>query len=179
MWFIILLAIIAIIVVIAKKSADKAKAEQLERERMEKQKKAEAEAKARKEKYEKITEAEKQQLLKIGGDELLTVTLTAFEKAVKGNAEEMTFLGSITYRFIIENPVKSAYWLQKAVNAGNLDAKFFLGEYYVNGYGVTENSTKGMGMIFDAARSGNKKAIESCIDVGMSVAEMRSIGIPV
>lgn len=177
MWFVIILIVVAVIVIIAKKSADKAKAEQLERERIEKQKRAEAEAKARKAKFEVITEGEKQKL-SAHGEELLSTTINAFNKAIKGDSDAMLFM-AITYQAKIQNASKSAYWMQKSSNAGNTDAMYWLGEFYVSGYGVQENRIKGVSMIMDAAKKGNKQAIQSLKENGMSVAEMRSVGIPV
>lgn len=175
MWFVIILIVVAVIVVIAKKSADKAKAEQLERERIEKQKKAETEAKARKAKFEVITNAEKQKL-STHGEDVLPTTLNAFNKAIKGDADAMLFM-AITYQAKIQNAQKSAYWMQKSSNAGSSEAMYWLGEFYVSGYGVPENRVKGVSMIMDAARKGNKTAIQSLKENGMSVAEMRSVGI--
>ena len=86
---------------------------------------------------------------------------------------------AITYQAKIQNAQKSAYWMQKSSNAGNSDAMYWLGEFYVIGYGVQENRIKGVSMIMDAAKNGNKQAIQSLKENGMSVAEMRSIGIPV
>ena len=177
MWFIIILIVVAVIVVIAKKSADKAKAEQLERERIEKQKKAKEEAKARKAKFEVITDAEKQKL-STHGEDILSATLNAFDKAIKGDADAMLFM-AITYQAKIQNAQKSAYWMQKSSNAGSSEAMYWLGEFYVSGYGVPENRIKGVSMIIDAAKKGNKKAIQSLRENGWSVAEMRSVGIPV
>lgn len=91
----------------------------------------------------------------------------------------MTFIG-YTYRLQLKDSVKSAYWIQKAANAGNLDAKFWLGKYYMHGYGVKENRVKGTSIIIAAAQKGNKLAIESLAeDFHMSKEEMRSNGIPV
>lgn len=177
MWFVIILIVVAVIVVIAKKSADKAKAEQLERERIEKQKRAEAEAKAKKARFEIITDAEKQKL-SAHGEDVLSATLNAFNKAVKGDADAMLLM-AITYQAKIQNAQKSAYWMQKSSNAGSSEAMYWLGEFYVSGYGVSKNRIKGVSMIMDAAREGNKQAIQSLKENGMSVAEMRSIGIPV
>lgn len=177
MWFVIILIVVAVIIVIAKKSADKAKAEQLERERIEKQKKAEAEAKARKAKFEVITDAEKQKL-SAHGEDILSTTLNAFNKAVKGDVDAMLLM-AITYQAKIQNAQKSAYWMQKSSNAGSSEAMYWLGEFYVSGYGVPENRIKGVSMIMDAAKKGNKQAIQSLRENGMSVAEMRSVGIPI
>lgn len=177
MTFIIILIVIVAIVVIAMKMADKAKAEQVEREKIEKQKKAEAEANDRKEKFEVITAAEKQKLSACGED-ILATTLVAFDKAIKGNADAMLFM-AITYQAKIQNAQKSAYWMQKASNSGNAEAMYWLGEFYVSGYGVPEDRYKGVSIIMDAAKEGNKTAIHALKEDGMSVADMRSIGIPV
>lgn len=91
----------------------------------------------------------------------------------------MTFIG-YTYRLQLKDSVKSAYWIQKAANAGNLDAKFWLGKYYMHGYGVKENRVKGTSIIIAAAQKGNKLAIESHLeDFYMYKEEMRFNGIPV
>lgn len=174
MWFVIILIIVAVIVIIAKKSSDKAKAEQLEKERIKKQKKAEADAKA---KFEVITDTEKQKLSAYGED-ILPTTLNAFDKAINGDAEAMLFM-AITYQSKLQNSQKSAYWMQKSSNAGSSEAMYWLGEFYVSGYGVSENRMKGVSMIMDAARKGNKLAIQSLKENGMSIDKMRSIGIPV
>lgn len=177
MWFVIILVVIAVIVVIAKRSADKVKAEQLERARIEKQQKAEADAKAMKAKFETITETEKQKL-STHGEEVLSTTLNAFNKAIEGDADAMLFM-AIIYQSKIQSPQKSAYWMQKSSNAGSSEAMYWLGEFYVSGYGVPENRIKGVSMIMDAAQKGNKQAIQSLKENGMSAAEMRSVGIPV
>lgn len=177
MWFIIILIVVAVIVVVAKKSSDKTKAEQLEREKIERQKKAEAEAKARKAKFEVITDTEKQKLSACGED-ILPTTLNAFDKAIKGDSDAMLFM-AITYQSKLQNPQKSFYWMQKSSNSGNSEAMYWLGEFYVSGYGVSENRVKGVAMIMDSARKGNKQAIQSLKENGMSVAEMRSCGISV
>lgn len=177
MWLIIILIFVAVIVIIAKKSSDKAKVEQLEKERIEKQKKAEADAKARKAKFEVITDTEKQKLSACGED-ILPTTLNAFDKAIKGDADAMLFM-AITYQSKLQNSQKSAYWMQKSSNAGSSEAMYWLGEFYVSGYGVPENRMKGVSMIMDAAQKGNIHAIQSLKENGMSVDKMRSIGIPV
>ena len=176
MWLVIVLIIIVIVVVV-KKSADKAKAEQLEKERIEKQQKAQAEAKARATTYGVMTDTEKQKLSAQGGD-ILSTTLTALDKATKGDADAMLFM-AITYQSKLQNSQKSAYWMQKSSNAGSSEAMYWLGEFYVSGYGVQENRIKGVSLIMDAAKKGNKQAIQSLKDNGMSITEMRSIGIQV
>lgn len=177
MGFVIILIVIAIIVVASKKIADKSQAEQLERERIEKRKKAESEAKAKKLRFEVITEAEKQKL-SAQGEDILSTTLNAFDKATKGDAKAMLLMG-LTYQSKLKNPKKSAYWMQKSSNASDVEALYWLGEFYVSGYGVQENRVKGVSMIMDAARKGNKLAIQSLKENGMSVSEMRSVGISV
>lgn len=179
MWFIVLFVIILIVVAVVaiKNFNDKEnETEKKEKANTENAQKTPAATKARNETYEKITESEKQQLTKLG---VLDATLNAYNKAVKGEAQAMTFLG-YTYKLHLKNPAKSAYWMQKAANAGDLDAKYWLGEYYMNGYGVTENRVKGTGMIIEVAKKGNKLAIESLLEeFHMPKAEMRSIGIPI
>lgn len=174
MEFIIVLIIIAVIIFFAKKQLDKANAEKLERERIERQQKAVAEVKAKKAKFEVITEAEKQKLISRG---VLNATINAFNLAVKGDAEAMLFMG-LTYQQI-QVKSKSFYWMEKSSNAGNSDALYWLGEFYVSGYGVSENRTKGVSMVIKAATKGNKLAIQSLRNNGMTIEEMRSCGIPV
>lgn len=178
MWLLIIIIIAIVVAVFVKKYADKAKQEQIEKAKIEKQRKREAEARANKAKYEVLTETEKQQLVKLGGDELLNVTLDIFNKAIRGNTDAMVFMG-ITYQAKLKNPRKTIYWLQKAADAGNSDGLYWCGECYVSGYGVQENRTKGVSMIIQAASKGSKQAIQSLKENGMTVAEMRSCGIPV
>lgn len=173
----IILIIIIVAVFVAKGYADKAQAEKLERERIEKKKKAEAYARAQKAKYEVLTEAEKE-ILSEDGEERLTVTLNAFDAAVKGDAEAMLLM-ALTYQACIRDEKKSFYWMQKASKAGDMDATYWLGEFYVSGYGVTENRTRGIMYIMDAAKKGNERAIQALKENGMSIAQMRSMGIPV
>lgn len=177
MQFVIILIVVAVIIVIVTKSSDKAQAEQLEKERIERQKKDEAEANAKKAKFEVITDAEKQKLSVCGEDVLLN-TLNAFNKAVKGDSDAMVLMG-LTYQVKLKNPSKTVYWMEKSANTGSSEGLYWYGECFVSGYGVPENRIKGVSMIMDAARKGNKQAIQSLKDNGMSVAEMRSIGIPV
>lgn len=176
MEFIIVIVIIGVIVFFVKKQADKAKAERLERERIERQQKSAAAAKSKKAKFEVITEAEKQRLAKLG-DSQLNSAVNAFKLAVNGDAKAMLFMG-ITYQQI-QVSSKSFYWMEKSANAGNSEALYWLGEFYVSGYGVQANRTKGVSMIMQAATKGNKLAIQSLKENGMSVEEMRSCGIPV
>jgi len=178
MWIVALIVIVVIIGVVVKKFADKAEQEKLEQEKIERKKRAAAEAASKRQKYEKITESEREQLKKCG-DEVLNAALNAFNASIKGDATAMTLLG-YTYRLHLKDSVKSAYWIEKAANAGNLDAKHWLGKYYMHGYGVTENRVKGTSIIIAAAQKGNKLAIE-CLseDFNMSKAEMRSNGISV
>lgn len=177
MWFIIILIIAVVIIFILKKRSDKIYAEQLEQEKIEQRKKAAEKAKIQKSKLEVITEAEKQKL-SAQGENILSTTLNAFDKATKGDTTAMLLMG-ITYQAKIQNPQKAAYWMQKSSNAGNVDALYWLGEFYVSGYGVQENRVKGVSMIIDAAKKGNKDAIQSLKENGMSLSEMRSVGIPV
>lgn len=174
---IVVLIIVAVIIVVVKKATAKAKTKQLEREKIEKQKKAELEAKAQKAKFEVITDAEKQKL-SADGEEVLSTTINAFNMAIKDDSDAMLFM-AITYQSKIQNSQKAAYWMQKSSNAGNSEAMYWLGEFYVNGYGVQENKTHGVWLIMESARKGNKQAIQSLKENGMSVDKMRSVGIPV
>lgn len=126
-----------------------------------------------------ITYEEKQTLKKIGGDDLLTVSLKAFEGAKNGNADDMVFLGLTIYKDVLRNSTKTSYWLKKAADAGNADGMYWYGECLVSGYGIHEDRTQGLFFIMDAAKKGNKEAINSLKENGMSIAEMRSVDIPV
>lgn len=138
-----------------------------------------AKAKSRKEKYEKITEFEKQQLLKTKGEEDLSAVLYAFNKAIKGDAEAMALMG-YTYNLTLKDPVKSAYWLEKASKAGDSEAMYHLGTYYMDGYGVTQNKVQGTSLILEAAKAGNDSAIECLIEkFNMSKNKMREYGIQI
>ena len=176
MWFVIILIIVAVIIFMAKKYFDKAKAEQIKREKAEKKKKAETEAKARAVKFEVITDYEKQKFAAKGND-ILSTTLNVFNKAKTGDAGAM-FILAVAYQGI-EIPSKAFYWMQKASKKGNTDAMYWLGEFYVSGYGVSKDKMKGVHMIMNAATEGNKEAIKSLKENGMTVADMRSIGINV
>lgn len=81
MWFVILLVIIVVLAIVVKKYADKVKQERLEQGKIEKQKRAVAEVKVQKQKHEKTTEFEKEQLRKIR-DETLNALLNAFNRAI-------------------------------------------------------------------------------------------------
>lgn len=177
-FFAVLLVVVVIIAIAIKKRSDKDREKKIAEEKYERQQKAVAEAKVRKEKYEVFTEDEKNRILADGETDLNTVLL-AFDKAINGDVEAMAFMG-YTYKLTIKNPSKSFYWLQKASNAGYSDAKFFLGECYMNGYGVTENRVYGTSLILDAAREGNSLAIKSLLkDFGVPKEELREQGIPV
>lgn len=179
MWFVILLVVIIVAAVVIKKYMDKAEQERLEREKAEKKKRAAAAAKAKKQKYGKITEVEKNKLLELGGEDLLTVTSDAFHKAENGNNEAMLFMG-LTYNLKLKNPVKSFYWMERASNAGNLQAKYHLGTYYGDGYGVTVDRMHGTSLILYAAQRGNQDAIDFCkTKMNLSKEELRSAGISV
>lgn len=171
MIFVIILIIFVAVIIIAKKSSDQEEAERIEREKRVEQERA------RKEMYETLTASEKQKL-KVYSEETLSTTVNALNKAKHGDSNAMLLL-AITYQAKLQNPSKSFYWMQKSSNAGNAEAMYWLGEFYVSGYGVSENRIKGVSTIMDAAKKGNKQAIQSLKETGMSEAEMRSIGIPV
>ncbi len=127
---------------------------------------------------EVITNSEKEQLLKSGGEERLNATINALDLANKGKADAMILLG-ITYQSVIKNPEKTAYWFQKASSTGSADGLYWYGECFASGYGVPMDKTKGMNMIFDAARKGSKEAVQSLLDSGVTLAQMRSVGIDI
>ena len=78
------------------------------------------------------------------------------------------------------NPKKSFYWMEKAANKNNAQARYFLGTYYIKGYGVAESKTKGISSILSSAERGNTDAINFCTnELKMSAEQMRECGIPI
>lgn len=174
MWILFLLVVAIIIIYAAKRYSDKANKEKLAKEKIEREKQATAEAKIKKENYEKITDEEKRQLSL--QEDSLSAVLNAFDKAVNGDTEAMVFMG-VVYQSKLQNPQKSFYWIQKSANAGNSEGLYWLGEFYVSGYGVSKNRIKGVNMIMQAASKGNELAIQSLKDNGMTDEQLRSCGI--
>lgn len=130
------------------------------------------------ERYEVITEYEKQQLLHKGGNNLLTFTLNQYQQARNGDTGAMVALGTV-YQSKLDIAYKSVFWYEKAMKAGDLEGTYWYGECCIKGYGVEKNGTLGYSFILSAARDGNQSAINAFKDRGMSIAEMRSYGIPV
>lgn len=171
MWFVILLIIAVVTFLVIKKKTDDRRADE-ERER-----KA-SEARARVANLEKFTDDERGILAK-QGKETLDATINAFEMSKKGDIDAMTMMG-YTYKLKLNNATKSFHWMQKAAKAGGPDAMFWLGKYYLHGYGVNENRVTGTHYVLEAAKKGSKDAINCLIeDYGMSKDEMRSNGIHV
>ena len=127
----------------------------------------------------KITDSEKQILSKIG---ILDVAEKAYNNALKDHTQSMMFLGLMYFKDV-KVPKKSFYWIEKAANKGDIQAKYLLGTYYVDGYGVEKtekNRNKGISMILNAAERGNKDAINCCITkLEMTETEMRECGIKI
>ncbi len=173
---IIILIVIGVCVFIAyKRKKDKDAEVAIEGKNVEEKKKTE-EVNNRA-KYEVLTDTEKKSLSAISED-LLKTTLNAFKLAQEGNDDAMLLIG-LTYQSKLKNSQKAFYWVQKASNKGNAEGKYWLGEFYVSGYGVSQNKTQGMSLIMDAARKGNKRAFESLKEVGMTASEMKACGIPI
>ena len=125
---------------------------------------------------EAITESEKQQLSNLGK---LDVATKAYKDALSGNSKGMLFL-ALTYNRDLKNSKKSFYWMNKATQNKNIQAEYFLGTYYLQGYGISENRNKGISLILSSAEKGNKDAIHCCMNkLEMSVEQMRECGIPV
>ena len=108
----------------------------------------------------------------------LAATLNMFDKATKGDTEAMVGMG-LMYQVELKNGSKAFYWMQKASNLGNAEGTYWLGKFYINGYGVNEDRNEGVLKIIMAARNGHKAAIQDLKEVGISVEKMRSCGIPV
>lgn len=133
-------------------------------------------ARKRQNNMESLTDSEKQSLKRL---EHLDVTETAYKKALQGDVQAMLFMG-MTYNLDLKNPKKAFYWMQKADAAGDLQAKYFLGTYYGDGYGVEKNKTKGVSLILTAAKKGNVDAVNFCVEkLHMSKEEMQNVGISV
>jgi len=170
-WIVILLIIAIIVFAIVKKKAD-------DRRAKEEQERRAAEARARIANLETLTENEKNAIAK-QGKEVLDATLNALRKAKSGDVEAMTMMG-YTYKLKLNNASKSFHWIEKASKAGGADATFWLGKYYLHGYGIKENRVTGTHYVLEAARKGSKDAINCLIeDYGMSKEEMRTNGIRV
>lgn len=168
----IIIAGIACFAFIVKKASEASKEEEAKQIELRRQ----AEAEAKRKKNEILTDAELQDVANDKEQDADTCAFM-FEKAVHGNVEAMTYMGYI-YRLSIKNPQKSVYWFEKAAGLGSSDALYWLGSYYIDGYGVPMDRMKGVGYITDAARAGSQYAIDSLKkDFGLSVSEIRSMGI--
>lgn len=129
-----------------------------------------------KENFIGISDVEKQIFAKVGKKDAI---MNAYNKAVKGDAQAMTCLG-LAYEFDIKNSKKAFYWIDKAAKKKYAQAEYVLGTYYIRGYGTEQKQTKGTQLILSAAMSGNKEAIDDCINkFKMTKNEMRDLGIPV
>lgn len=109
---------------------------------------------------------------------LRDVAQRAYNNAVDGENEAMMFMGLIYYKDL-DKPKKSFYWMERAAKAGNAKAAYFLGTYYLSGYGVEADKVSGVGNILRAAKGGCKEAIDFCRDeLHMSHEKMAENGIP-
>lgn len=181
---VIILAIVIALVIIIKKQMDKAAEEKKAAENAQRRKQQELE-KARKahldkQKYEKMTESEKNSFE--GEEKALQIFISAFDDAVNGNASAMYTLG-MDYTFFVHDYDKANYWLKKSADCGNSDALFQLGKNYMDGFGVlgTEQEKKkleGANLIRKSAEKGNRLAIDFLLTFS-SKEELRKIGIPV
>lgn len=168
MWFIIILIIIVIVCVIIKNSSDTTNNETYTSNNVYENK----------QRFEVITESEKQQLLYKGGNNLLTFTLNEYQQAINGDTGAMVALGAV-YQSKLDNAYKAAFWYEKADKSGDWEGTYWYGECCIRGYGVEKNGTLGFGLLLMAAQHGNENAINAFRERGMSVDEMRSRGIPV
>ena len=128
--------------------------------------------------YEMITESEKEQLLFVGGEPLLTFTLDKYQQAITGDPRAMTALGAV-YWSKLDIAYKAAYWFKKADRSGDWEGTYWYGECCIRGYGVEKNRIFGFGLLHLAAQHGNETAIDAFRQRGMSLEEMRSHGFPV
>lgn len=135
----------------------------------------------RKAECEQLTANEKALIKKINPDEsFFDKVLDEYNKAKNGNISGMVYIGLIYGKHNINIPKKSFYWIEKAEKAGNSEAKYWLGLYYLQGYGVKENRVHGTSLIIESAKKGNKHAI-NCLqqDFSMSIEEIRRLGIKI
>lgn len=123
-----------------------------------------------------FTDAEKEKLARINK---LDAVMNAYNQAKNGDSKAMMFIG-MAYDLDLKIPKKAFYWMNKATQSGNIQAQYFLGTYYADGYGVEKNKTKGIGLILTSASKGNKDAIDCCINkLKMTKEEMRNCGISI
>ena len=168
MWFIIILIIIFVVCVVVKKTSEESNSDTyISNDNHE-----------TKERFEPITESERQRLSYIGGENLLIFTLNQYQQAINGDTGAMVALGAI-YQSKLDSACKAALWYEKAHRAGNWEGTYWYGECCIKGYGVEKNGTLGYSYLLMAAQHGNESAIDSFKQRGMSVEEMRSHGIPV
>lgn len=123
-----------------------------------------------------ITDDEKRQLEELGKLDIMT---KAYNNSLKGDVKGMLFI-AITYNRDLKNPKKSFYWMKKAADKRDDKAEYFLGTYYLDGYGVAENKNKGISLILNAAENGNKDAIHFCMNkLEMTAEQMRECDISI
>lgn len=168
MWFIIILIIIVVVCVVVKNASNTTNNDTYINDN----------SYEAKERFEAITESEKQQLSQRGGNNLLSFTLNQYQQAVNGDTGAMVALGAI-YQSKLDNAYKAAFWYEKAHQSGDWEGTYWYGECCISGYGVEKNGTLGYGYLLMAAQHGNESAIDAFRQRGMSVEEMRSHGIPV
>ncbi len=128
----------------------------------------------KKETFISFTDAEKQQLSKLGK---LDPVMVAYKKSINGDAKAMMFLG-LVYKQEFNNPKKSFYWVEKSARKGNSEAEYLLGTYYGRGYGVEQKKAMANMWIIMSAKKGNKDAI-AFLSKTMTKQEMRDLEIPV
>ena len=169
MWFVIILIIVVIVCVVVKNASNTTNNDTTCTSNSNDESK---------ERFEAITESEKQQLSYKGGSNLLTFALNQHQQAANGDTGAMVALGAV-YQSKLDNAYKAAFWYEKANQLGNWEGTYWYGECCIHGYGVEENRAFGFGLVLLAAQNGNENAIEAFRRNGMSVDEMRSRGIPV
>lgn len=68
---------------------------------------------------------------------------------------------ALAYRngFVVpEDPVASAFWLERASESGSSDAKFLLAMALIDGHGIEANELRALELLRDAAELGEARA---------------------
>ncbi len=125
-----------------------------------------------------ISDMEKQRLLSSCDEKTYEAMIIALPQISEGNTDAMLLI-ALQYKIALHDDKKAVYWLTEASNAGNAEAMFWLGGCYIDGTGVPQDKTKGMGKVIYAATLGSVSAIEKLKELGMSEKEMRELKIPI
>lgn len=168
LWWILLLALAAVIAFLVYKHKQKNKVDAPQDNKQPE--------KSRTNTAPAFTDSEKRRLEANG---VLSAVMTAYRKAQDGDTEAMLFLG-LVYNQDLNDAKKSFRWMKMSADRGNAEALYFLGTYYADGYGVEKDRAKGIHMILESASQGNPDAIDCCREkMEMTDAQMRECGIPV